>query len=107
MDLLTRKVTRNGREITLTPREFQILEFFLRRKNRVVSRTMLLEGVWDYHFDPNTNVVDVHISKLRRQLDEGGEPPLRHKLAHDISEIKKDQLQWHHRCLLGEVPCTA
>ncbi|WP_298932320.1 response regulator transcription factor [uncultured Ruegeria sp.] len=76
MDLLTRKVTRNGYEITLTPREFQILEFFLRRKNRVVSRTMLLEGVWDYHFDPNTNVVDVHISKLRRQLDEGGDIPL-------------------------------
>ncbi|MGV6805549.1 MAG: response regulator transcription factor [Ruegeria sp.] len=76
MDLLTRKVTRDGREITLTPREFQILEFFLRRKNRVVSRTMLLEGVWDYHFDPNTNVVDVHISKLRRQLDEGDASPL-------------------------------
>ncbi|WP_050603568.1 response regulator transcription factor [Ruegeria sp. 6PALISEP08] len=76
MDLLTRKVTRNGHEITLTPREFQILEYFLRRKNRVVSRTMLLEGVWDYHFDPNTNVVDVHISKLRRQLDEGGDAPL-------------------------------
>ncbi|SHE91647.1 two-component system, OmpR family, response regulator [Ruegeria intermedia] len=76
MNLLTRKVTRNGREITLTPREFQILEFFLRRKNRVVSRTMLLEGVWDYHFDPNTNVVDVHISKLRKQLDEPGEAPL-------------------------------
>ncbi len=76
MDLLTRKVTRDGHEISLTPREFQILEFFLRRKNRVVSRTMLLEGVWDYHFDPNTNVVDVHISKLRRQLDEGGEVPL-------------------------------
>lgn len=76
MNLLTRKVTRNGREIILTPREFQILEFFLRRKNRVVSRTMLLEGVWDYHFDPNTNVVDVHISKLRKQLDEPGEPPL-------------------------------
>lgn len=76
VDLLTRKVTRNGREITLTPREFQILEYFLRRKNRVVSRTMLLEGVWDYHFDPNTNVVDVHISKLRRQLDEGDAAPL-------------------------------
>ena len=76
MNLLTRKVTRNGREITLTPREFQILEFFLRRKNRVVSRTMLLEGVWDYHFDPNTNVVDVHISKLRKQLDDPGETPL-------------------------------
>ncbi|CAD0183223.1 Transcriptional regulatory protein CusR [Ruegeria sp. THAF57] len=76
MDLLTRKVTRDGHEVSLTPREFQILEYFLRRKNRVVSRTMLLEGVWDYHFDPNTNVVDVHISKLRRQLDEGGGPPL-------------------------------
>ena len=76
VDLLTRKVTRGGREISLTPREFQILEFFLRRKNRVVSRTMLLEGVWDYHFDPNTNVVDVHISKLRRQIDENGADPM-------------------------------
>ncbi|MDP5216094.1 response regulator transcription factor [Ruegeria sp. 2205SS24-7] len=73
MDLLKRKVTRDGRDITLTPREFQILEFFLRRQNRVISRTMLLEGVWDYHFDPNTNIVDVHISKLRRQIDEGAE----------------------------------
>lgn len=76
MDLLRRRVTRSGRDITLTPREFQILEFFLRRKNRVVTRTMLLEGVWDYHFDPNTNIVDVHISKLRRQIDEGSETPL-------------------------------
>ena len=78
VDLLTRKVTRGGREISLTPREFQILEFFLRRKNRVVSRTMLLEGVWDYHFDPNTNVVDVHISKLRRQID----PPFHREVRH-------------------------
>ncbi|WP_372574356.1 response regulator transcription factor [Ruegeria jejuensis] len=76
MDLLKRKVTRDGRDITLTPREFQILEFFLRRQNRVISRTMLLEGVWDYHFDPNTNIVDVHISKLRRQIDEGAEVAL-------------------------------
>ncbi|GGH19273.1 two-component system, OmpR family, response regulator [Cribrihabitans marinus] len=76
MDLLRRRVTRAGREITLTPREFQILEFFLRRKNRVISRTMLLEGVWDYHFDPNTNIVDVHISKLRRAIDDGGADPL-------------------------------
>ncbi|MCV2889284.1 response regulator transcription factor [Ruegeria aquimaris] len=76
MDLLRRRVTRGGRDITLTPREFQILEFFLRRKNRVVTRTMLLEGVWDYHFDPNTNIVDVHISKLRRQIDEGADTPL-------------------------------
>ena len=73
MNLLTRTVHRSGVEITLTPREFQILEYFLRRKNRVVTRTMLLEGVWGYHFDPQTNVVDVHMSKLRRQLDCGGE----------------------------------
>ncbi len=76
MDLNRRKVARAGRDITLTPREFQILEFFLRRKNRVVTRTMLLEGVWEYHFDPQTNIVDVHISKLRRQLDGEGAAPL-------------------------------
>ncbi|MFC3615958.1 response regulator transcription factor [Lutimaribacter marinistellae] len=76
MDLLRRRVTRAGREITLTPREFQILEYFLRRKNRVISRTMLLEGVWDYHFDPSTNIVDVHISKLRRQIGDNSESPL-------------------------------
>ncbi|WP_425046353.1 response regulator transcription factor [Primorskyibacter sp. S87] len=76
MDLLTRQVTRSGEQVTLTPREFQILEFFLRRKNRVISRTMLLEGVWDYHFDPNTNIVDVHISKLRRQIGDTPDNPL-------------------------------
>ena len=76
MDLLKRSVRRGDREISLTPREFQILEYFLRRKNRVVTRTMLLEGVWDYHFDPQTNIVDVHMSKLRKQLDAEGESPL-------------------------------
>ena len=76
IDLLRRRVGRGGRDITLTPREFQILEFFMRRKNRVISRTMLLEAIWDYHFDPQTNVVDVHISKLRRQIETEGEPPL-------------------------------
>lgn len=76
MDLLSRKVSRAGREIELKPREFQMLEYLLRRKNRVVTRTMLLEGVWDYHFDPQTNVIDVHISKLRRKVDGPGEPPL-------------------------------
>lgn len=76
MDLIRRRVRRRDRDITLTPREYQILEFFLRRKNRVISRTMLLEGVWDYHFDPQTNIVDVHISKLRRQIDGKGEAPL-------------------------------
>ena len=76
MDLQKRKVTRGTRDLILTPREFQILEFFLRRTNRVITRTMLLEGVWDYSFDPQTNVVDVHISKLRRELDAPGEPPM-------------------------------
>lgn len=76
MDLVTRTVTRGERVVDLTPREFQVLEFFLRRKNRVVTRSMLLEGVWGYHFDPKTNVVDVHVSKLRKQIDAEGEAPL-------------------------------
>ena len=76
MNLVRRTVRRGERDLTLTPREFQILEFFLRRKDRVVTRTMLLEGVWDYLFDPQTNIVDVHVSKLRKQLDAEGEPPL-------------------------------
>ena len=69
MDLVRRSATRGTRQLELTPREFQLLEFFLRRKNRVVTRSMLLEGIWGYHFDPQTNVVDVHISKLRKQVD--------------------------------------
>jgi two-component system OmpR family response regulator len=76
MDLVRRTVRRGPRDLTLTPLEFRILEFFLRRKNRVVTRSMLLEGVWDYHFDPQTNVVDVHVSKLRKQIDAGSETPL-------------------------------
>ncbi|MDJ0992936.1 MAG: response regulator transcription factor [Dinoroseobacter sp.] len=76
MDLVRRTVRRGTRDLTLTPQEFKILEFLLRRKNRVVTRSMLLEGIWDYHFDPKTNVVDVHISKLRKQVDFGSEVPL-------------------------------
>ncbi|WP_223428817.1 response regulator transcription factor [Tateyamaria pelophila] len=76
MDLIRRSVKRGERPIELTQREFQILEFFLRRKNRVVTRSMLLEGVWGYHFDPQTNVVDVHVSKLRKQIDGADETPL-------------------------------
>lgn len=76
MDLIRRSVKRGARAIELTQREFQILEFFLRRKNRVVTRSMLLEGVWGYHFDPQTNVVDVHVSKLRKQIDGADEAPL-------------------------------
>jgi len=78
MDLLSRKVTRGGHAIDLQPREFRLLEFLLRHPDQVVTRTMLLEAVWDYHFDPGTNVIDVHISRLRRKLDAGAGPSLLH-----------------------------
>jgi len=69
MNLLTRQVYRQGVEIDLQPREFRLLEFLMKRSNQVVTRTMLLEGVWEYHFDPQTNVIDVHISRLRSKID--------------------------------------
>lgn len=78
MDLLGRTVTRAGRGIELKPREFALLEFLLRHAGQVVTRTMLLEGVWDYHFDPQTNVIDVHISRLRGKIDKGFDRPLLH-----------------------------
>ena len=71
MDLLSRKVRRAGQALDLQPREFRLLEFLLRHKEQVVTRTMLLEGVWEYHFDPGTNVIDVHVSRLRKKVDEG------------------------------------
>jgi two-component system OmpR family response regulator len=77
MDLLTHKVTRAGKTIALQPREFKLLEYLMRHANQVVTRTMLLENVWDYNFDPQTNVVDVHVSKLRQKIDTGGRPLLR------------------------------
>src|SRR5258706_11314922 len=76
MNLLSRKVTRGGKPVTLQPREFKLLEYLLRHANQVVTRTMLLENVWDYHFDPQTNVIDVHISRLRQKIDAGSERPL-------------------------------
>ena len=76
MDLLSRKVVRGSRTIALQPREFKLLEYLLRHAGQVVTRTMLLENVWDYHFDPQTNVVDVHISKLRQKIDADAERPL-------------------------------
>jgi two-component system, OmpR family, response regulator len=76
MDLLSRRVTRGVRAITLQPREFKLLEYLMRHAEQVVTRTMLLEAVWDYNFDPQTNVVDVHISKLRAKLELGSEQPL-------------------------------
>jgi two-component system OmpR family response regulator len=78
VDLLARRVTRGGRRIDLQPREFRLLEFLLAHQGQVVTRTMLLEDVWDYHFDPGTNVIDVHVSRLRKKLDEGGAPSLLH-----------------------------
>jgi two-component system, OmpR family, response regulator len=78
LDLLARRVTRAGQEIELTSREFSLLEFLLRRVGQVVTRTMLLEGVWDLHFDPQTNVVDVHMSRLRQAIDRNFDRPLIH-----------------------------
>lgn len=80
MDLLARRVTRAGRTIDLQPREFRLLEFLLRHAEQVVTRTMLLEGVWDYHFDPGSNVIDVHLSRLRKKVDEGSGCPLLHTI---------------------------
>ena len=76
VNLVSRKVTRGGRTVTLQPREFKLLEYLMRHANQVVTRTMLLENVWDYHFDPRTNVIDVHVSKLRHKIDAGAERPL-------------------------------
>ncbi|MEL0107229.1 MAG: winged helix-turn-helix domain-containing protein [Rhodospirillales bacterium] len=76
LDLLKRSVTRGGQDIDLQPREFKLLEYLMRHSGQVVTRTMLLEGVWDYHFDPKTNVIDVHISRLRQKIDKDFNPPL-------------------------------
>ncbi|HEY0412626.1 MAG TPA: response regulator transcription factor [Allosphingosinicella sp.] len=78
MDLLSHRVERAGARIDLQPREFRLLEFLLRNQDHVVTRTMMLEEVWDYHFDPGTNVIDVHISRLRKKIDETGQVPLLH-----------------------------
>jgi two-component system OmpR family response regulator len=78
MDLLARTVTRAGRPIDLQPREFRLLEFLMRHAGQVVTRTMLLESVWDYHFDPQTNVIDVHVSRLRAKIDKSFDEPLLH-----------------------------
>ena len=71
LDLLTRTVSRGGQVIPLQPREFKLLEYLMRNEGHIVTRTMLLENVWDYHFDPQTNVIDVHISRLRSKIEKG------------------------------------
>ncbi|GAB3348219.1 response regulator transcription factor [Lysobacter tyrosinilyticus] len=78
LDLLSREARRGDRRIELQPREFRLLEYLMRQAERVVTRTMLLEAVWDYHFDPQTNVIDVHISRLRQKIDHGFARPMLH-----------------------------
>ena len=78
LDRLSHKVTRAGEEIALQPREFRLLEYLLQNAGKVVTRTMLLEHVWDYHFDPQTNVIDVHVSRLRAKIDRDFDAPMLH-----------------------------
>ncbi|MCB1697681.1 MAG: response regulator transcription factor [Pseudomonadales bacterium] len=83
MDLLRRSVTRNGQAIELLPKEFALLEYFMRNEGRVLSRTMLLEQVWDFHFDPQTTVVETHISRLRSKIDK----PFDNALLHTVKNV--------------------
>ena len=76
MDLVKRRVTRSGEAVDLQPREFQLLEFLMRSEGRLVTRKMLLEQVWDFHFDPKTNIVETHMSRLRTKIDRGRSAPL-------------------------------
>lgn len=78
LDLVKHKVTRSGKNINLQPREFRLLEYLMQHTGQVVTRSMLLENVWDYHFDPQTNVIDVQISRLRSKIDKGFDSPLLH-----------------------------
>ncbi|AQS85164.1 MAG: response regulator transcription factor [Acetobacter aceti] len=90
MDLLSRSVKRDGQKIDLQPREFRLLEFLMRHAGQVVTRTMLLEGVWDYHFDPQTNVIDVHVSRLRQKVDKPFEAPLIHTVRNAGYMLRAD-----------------
>jgi two-component system OmpR family response regulator len=78
LDRLTHRVTRDGEVIQLQPREYRLLEYLMKNAGQVVTRTMLLEHVWDYHFDPQTNVIDVHVSRLRAKIDKNFDRPLLH-----------------------------
>ena len=80
LDRLAHRVTRESQEIVLQPREFRLLEYLMKHAGQVVTRTMLLENVWDYHFDPQTNVIDVHVSRLRAKVDKGFELPMIHTI---------------------------
>ncbi len=90
IDLLARSVDRDGTSILLQPREFKLLEYLMRNAGHVVTRTMLLENVWDYHFDPQTNVIDVHISRLRSKIDKDFDTPLLHTVRGAGYTIRAD-----------------
>ncbi len=90
MELLSRSVRRAGQKIDLQPREFRLLEYLMRHANQVVTRTMLLEGVWDYHFDPQTNVIDVHVSRLRQKIDKPYATPLIHTVRNAGYMLRAD-----------------
>jgi two-component system OmpR family response regulator len=92
LDVRARRAERAGRPIALQPREFRLLEFLVRHQGQVLTRTMLLESVWDYYFDPQTNVVDVQISRLRGKIDKGFSPPLLHTIR-GIGYYLSDQSQ--------------
>ena len=80
LDRMTHVVRRAGEDITLKPQEYRVLEYLMRHAGQVVTRSMLLEGVWEYHFDPQTNVIDVHMSRLRAKIDKGHASPLLHTI---------------------------
>ena len=90
LDRLTHKVTRGGEAIVLQPREFRLLEYLMKHAGQVVTRTMLLENVWDYHFDPQTNVIDVHMSRLRAKIDKGFDKPLLHTVRGSGYVMRED-----------------
>jgi two-component system OmpR family response regulator len=91
LDLLARRVTRAGKPIELTAKEFQLLEYLMRRPGQVVTRTMLLEGVWNLHFDPQTNIIDVHMSRLRTSIDKGFARALIHTVRGAGYVLKDEQ----------------
>ena len=91
LDLLSRSVKRAGQKVDLQPREFRLLEFLMRHAGQVVTRTMLLEGVWDYHFDPQTNVIDVHVSRLRQKVDKPFATPLIHTVRNAGYMLRADE----------------
>ena len=100
---MTRKVTRGNREIVLTTKEFQLLEYLVRNKNRVLSRVLIIEHIWDMQFDSGTNIVDVVVNRLRRKIDDGSAVPLIHTVR-GVGYVAKEPESAHSR--LSCAPCA-